>query len=222
MSREYCHIWRVPACLLCWGGYPSGHGGLGYAFFVSLLYAAQTKGAGKMGKIEFRCSHCGNEMCVSKEKAGLYGKCPKCLNVFRIPERSDSEVITFENNAVFKSEKLNRIYSSFLANNDNLVINQHIAEDQNNAVGVLTLITEIGRSQILCFFYFELEGQGYLLINSLIGIISDMESAIYALRNVDKYQSYSLSLDDENCLSLSCARMISTSAFLFAGLFAIF
>lgn len=39
--------------------------------------------------IDFRCSHCGNEMHVKDESAGLKGKCKKCGNTVTVPAASE-------------------------------------------------------------------------------------------------------------------------------------
>ena len=58
----------------------------------------------------FDCPNCGNNFEVSDNNAGLRGKCPKCNEIFKVPERSHSNFEILKED-YFKSKKLNALYS---------------------------------------------------------------------------------------------------------------
>jgi len=157
--------------------------------------------------INFECPNCGNNFEVSDDNAGLRGKCPRCKEIFRVPEKSISEFEILKD-AIFKNKNMNELYQSFLKKHDKLIIRQRVSTIDDIEYANLVLKTNPGRSQFVTLGLIEIDKKAYLNIYSRIGIINYTESAVNALRMVGLFSTYTLSLDKDNTLLLSSTRKL--------------
>lgn len=160
--------------------------------------------------IKFNCRICGKEFVVDESKIGLRGKCSKCSSILVVPAVSTDQLVLLEDDQFFEDSELNELYEHFLRSREEQIHNHQLLNEHSGTVAKLEIITDIGRSQLIFVSSF-LDGQGEMWVGvfSNIGIITEKDSAIIALRNVDKFAPYCLSLEDNNTLMLTAAHKVS-------------
>jgi DNA-directed RNA polymerase subunit RPC12/RpoP len=162
--------------------------------------------------IEFSCRQCGKELKVDDSKAGFRGKCPKCSSIIVVPDASTSgqEMIFVDDDNFFSDKELNKFYKQFLKKYEEIIYTHQIESAKWGDCARFEIITGSRRSQLVWMMIFNDDNnESYVIIFSLVGKIRMMESAIHALRSVDKFAPYSLSLGDDNQLVLTSRAKIS-------------
>lgn len=160
--------------------------------------------------IKFNCRICGKEFTVDESKIGMRGKCPKCSSIIIVPATSNDQLVLLEDTQFFEDSELNDLYEHFLQSQEGIIHNHQILNEHSETVAKLEIITDIGRSQLIFISSFlDEHGETWVGVFSNIGEITEKDSAILALRNVDKFAPYCLSLEDDNRLLLTAAHRVS-------------
>lgn len=162
--------------------------------------------------IEFSCQQCNNELKVDDSNAGRRGKCPRCSSVIIVPVVStpSNQLIFVENDNFFSDNKLNRLYKEFLLLREDLIYAHQISSDESGDKARFEIATSSGRSQLVWLMNFRTsDDESWVVIFSVVGEITLVESAVHALRAVDAYAPYGIRLDESNRLILSSIAKIS-------------
>ena len=131
---------------------------------------------GKYHAIKFICKHCDYEISADKKHAGKRTDCPKCGSLITIPKSSSTNLIMYEDNSFFKSEKLNLLFSDFIDEYEDKILQQKITKDGDDVKLDILIQTSLFRSQIvtLCYVIFD-NGEEWLGAYSSVGNIKDSE-----------------------------------------------
>lgn len=158
--------------------------------------------------ITFSCASCREQYSVDDSQAGQMGRCPNCNAVMRIPAKSTNIFQIFKGNEYFSDKKLNQLYADFLKNNEQSIVSQKIDKGDNNELAIVELRTTGARTQIVVIYRFEKNGLNFVGMSSTIGEIKYNETAVTALRAVDMFSIYTISLNNDNELIVSNMRLI--------------
>jgi DNA-directed RNA polymerase subunit RPC12/RpoP len=158
--------------------------------------------------ITFSCASCREQYSVDDSQAGQMGRCPNCNAVMRIPAKSTNIFQIFKGNDYFSDKKLNQLYADFLKNNEHLVVSQKIDKGDNSENAIVEMRTTGNRTQIVFIFRYTQNNYTFVSMASYIGKIKYNETAVAALRAVNMFSIYTISLDDDNELVVSNLRLI--------------
>lgn len=162
--------------------------------------------------IEFSCHQCGNELSVDDSKAGLRGKCPRCSSIIVVPPVSapSNQLIFVDDDNFFADHSLNKLYKQFLKLLEDSIYSHQVSTEKWGDCARFEIATGSGRSQLVWLINFKDDaGESWVGIFSIVGTIKTMESAVHALRNVDAFAPYGISLDEQNQLVLTVSTKIS-------------
>lgn len=161
--------------------------------------------------IEFSCRQCGNELKVDDSKVGRRGKCPRCASIIVVPDTSTNQLIFVDNDKFFSDKKLNQLYTDFLQLREDLICAHRVLNEESRDKARFEIIIGNGRTQLVWLDNYKVEdGESLVVIYSVVGEITLMESAIHALRSVDICAPYCIGLSKENYLFLSSMAKITT------------
>jgi hypothetical protein len=158
--------------------------------------------------ITFSCASCREQYNVDDSQAGQMGRCPNCNAVMRIPAKSTNIFQIFKGNDYFSDKKLNQLYADFLKNNEHLVVSQQIEKGDNNENAIVEMRTTGNRTQFVFIFRYTQNNYTFVSMASYIGKIKFNETAVAALRAVNVFSIYTISLDNDNELVVSNLRLI--------------
>ena len=158
--------------------------------------------------ITFSCASCREQYSVDDSQAGQMGRCPSCNAVMRIPAKSTNIFQIFKGNDYFSDKKLNQLYADFLKNNEQSIVSQKIDKGDNNELAIVEMRTSGARTQIVVIYRFAENGLNFVGMSSTIGEIKYNETAVTALRAVNMFSIYTISLNNDNELIVSNMRLI--------------
>jgi hypothetical protein len=158
--------------------------------------------------ITFSCASCREQYSVDDSQAGQMGRCPSCNAVMRIPAKSTNIFQIFKGNDYFSDKKLNQLYADFLKNNEQSIVSQKIDKGDNNELAIVEMRTAGTRTQIIVIYRFAENGHNFVGMSSTIGEIKYNETAVTALRAVNMFSIYTISLNNDNELIVSNMRLI--------------
>lgn len=161
--------------------------------------------------IEFSCRQCGNELSVDDSKAGLRGKCPRCSSIIVVPAVStpSNQLIFVDDDNFFADNDLNRFYKQFLNLFEDSIYSHQVLTETWGDCARFEVATGNGRSQLVWIINFkDDDSESWVGIFSIVGEITLMESAVHALRSVDRFAPYGITLDDKNQLVLTVSAKI--------------
>jgi hypothetical protein len=158
--------------------------------------------------ITFSCSSCREQYNVDDSQAGQMGRCPNCNAVMRVPAKSTNIFQIFNGNEYFSDKKLNQLYADFLKTNEHLIVSQHIEKGDNSENAVVEMRTTGKRTQFVIIFRYTQNKYTFVSMASYIGKIQYNETAVAALRAVNVFSIYTISLNNNNELVVSNMRLI--------------
>lgn len=157
--------------------------------------------------ITFSCSSCREKFEVDNSQAGLMGKCPHCGYMMRVPQQSSNIFQIFRGDQYFRDKLLNKLYVDFLKSHEKIIKHQTMGEREDSVV--IELRTQNGRTQLIVVSKFQQGEIPCVILASQIGKIKFNETAVEALRSVDIFSMYTISLDDDNQLWVSNMRILA-------------
>jgi DNA-directed RNA polymerase subunit RPC12/RpoP len=158
--------------------------------------------------ITFSCASCREQYSVDDSQAGQMGRCPSCNAVMRIPAKSTNIFQIFKGNDYFSDKKLNQLYADFLKNYEHLIVSQQIEKGDNNEHALVEMRTTGNRTQFVFIFRYSQNNYTFVGMSSTIGKIQYNETAVAALRAVNVFSIYTISLSNDNELIVSNMRLI--------------
>lgn len=162
--------------------------------------------------IDFRCRQCDNELHVDASRAGSRGKCPRCSSIIVVPNVSslDNQLIFVDDDNFFADKNLNELYKKFLESLGELIYTHRVSTEKWGDCARFEILTGGRRSQLVWLMNFKnSDNESFVSIFSIVGKIRLMESAVHALKSVDAFSPYVVSLDDDNSLRLTANSKIN-------------
>jgi hypothetical protein len=126
----------------------------------------------------------------------------------RVPAKSTNLFQIFKGNDYFSDKKLNSLYTELLKVYEPKIVSQQIDRGDRFEHAVMEIRTEKFRTQFVWVYKIDLASHTFVGIASKVGKISIADSAIIALRSVDIFSMFTVSLDDDNDLWVSNRRLI--------------
>ncbi|MCY7277930.1 MAG: hypothetical protein LH702_30400 [Phormidesmis sp. CAN_BIN44] len=105
---------------------------------------------------------------------------------------------------------MNGLYKQFLKLLEDLIYSHQVSTETRGDCARFEIATGSGRSQLVWLINFKDDNdESWVGIFSVVGEITLMESAIHALRSVDRFAPYGITLDEKNQLTLTMSTKIS-------------
>jgi hypothetical protein len=158
--------------------------------------------------IKFSCAQCKAQYEVDDSQAGSMGQCTSCKAVMRVPAKSTNIFQIFKGNEYFSDKKLNALYSDLLNVYESKIVHQSIHRGDNFEHAEMEIRTEGHRTQVVMIFRMEIGSYVEVGVASKVGEIATKDDAVHALRSVDMFSGYTVSLDKDNELWVSHRRLI--------------
>ena len=158
--------------------------------------------------IKFSCAQCKAQYEVDDSQAGSMGQCTSCKAVMRVPAKSTNSFQIFKGNEYFSDKKLNALYSDLLDVYESKIVHQSIHRGDNFEHAEMEIRTEGHRTQMVMIFRMDVGSLVAVGISSAVGTIQNTDQAVHALRSVNWFSRYTVSLDENNKLWVSNHRLI--------------
>ncbi len=158
--------------------------------------------------IKFSCAQCKAQYEVDDSQAGSMGQCTNCKAVMRVPAKSTNSFQIFKGNEYFSDKKLNALYSDLLDVYESKIVRQSIHRGDNFEHADMEIRTEGHRTQMVMIFRMDVGSHVAVGIASSVGTIQNTDQAVHALRSVNWFSRYTVSLDEDNELWVSNHRLI--------------
>jgi len=159
--------------------------------------------------IEFSCNACAKEYQVNDDKAGKRGKCPNCGSIMVVPEHSTTEMIFDESQMSVRNPQLQEIFDTIQSLCSESILKQFVIDGDVVALQIQT--GEFGSRSQLVAMTVSGDDEAHLIIQSNVGVVSELSSLETALRCANARAVMNVSIDDDNQLMVRMLTEIDRS-----------